>query len=127
MAKRKRNNSICRWKGCRRSVSKGYLLCDEHLDTPKEPPQLRTWLNELAFALGTGVAASALFEVLRSLVASGHLWNRLPPSLTAKSASEIGPDEYALMADLVATNGGTVYFLPHAVRDAAKDDLAKSS
>lgn len=56
--------SICNWKMCERPVVKGALFCEEHVQAPSSRA-MPEWIRKLPSTIGTGLATSILFEMLK--------------------------------------------------------------
>ena len=61
---RKPKQPICQWKGCKAASIEGSHFCAKHVQTPPSP-KLPKWIRELPFAIGTGLAASVLYDMLK--------------------------------------------------------------
>ncbi len=59
------HKTTCRWKGCRRVTVVGHPLCTVHLQVPPSP-ELPKWIRELPFAIGTGIASSVLYDLIKT-------------------------------------------------------------
>ncbi|MCW0233232.1 MAG: hypothetical protein OJJ21_06520 [Ferrovibrio sp.] len=65
MAKQKQIKT-CRWKGCNKHPISGALLCEIHV-IPSPPDRFPAWIRELPFVIGTSLAGSLLYDMLKIL------------------------------------------------------------
>jgi hypothetical protein len=64
MASRKKKVTTCRWKGCPNKMVRDSFFCEIHV-VPPIKKALPKWVKELPSAIGTGLASSILYEVIK--------------------------------------------------------------
>jgi len=77
-------SGVCQWKKCRKRAKPGGWFCADHANllTPGrafEPDRLK-WAKDLSFAVGTGIASSAIYDLLKLVAEHGHLITLSPTS-----------------------------------------------
>ncbi len=92
----------CRWKGCQRSPADGALLCNVHV-APPEPSHFPAWVRDLPITLGTGLAGSLLYDLLKHFASTAYFSDPTAEKvdgmlarLSVESLIEIAADEFAL-------------------------------
>jgi hypothetical protein len=65
----------CRWKSCNRPPIAGSLLSEVHSTGPASGA-FPAWIREVPFAIGTGLATSLLYDLLKYFAEHAHFHDR---------------------------------------------------
>jgi hypothetical protein len=94
----------CRWKGCLKAAPSDAWFCADHAALAATPPPGKdrlAWVSNLAYVVSTGVAGSAVYDVLKSLIEHKHivglsdpLQERIEVILKAPSPTSVRPVQH---------------------------------
>jgi len=73
--KQAKSARMCRWKSCNKPPIDGSLFCQMH-STPPASSAFPNWIRELPFAIGTGLATSLLYDLLKYFAEHAHFHDR---------------------------------------------------
>lgn len=63
--------TTCRWKGCNMPRADGSWFCAAH-NSPPAPERFPEWLRQLPYVIGTGLATSLLYDMLKIFFGVTH-------------------------------------------------------
>jgi hypothetical protein len=129
---RSAKSRTCRWKSCGKAPVDGSCFCEAHA-TPPAGGAFPGWIRELPFAIGTGLASSLLYDLLRYFAEHAHFHDNtaekvqgMMARLRAEALAGIAIPE---VADFIEATGdpGFAKDMRKILRESEKHDASTES
>ena len=116
----------CNWNFCEKSAVEGALFCEDHVQAPTSRA-MPEWVRILPSSIGTGLATSVLFEMLK-LFAESCMFSdeaaaevdRHLAKLKDEQFSENAIDEVANLIEAMSQDPSLQKFMYEALRNSAR-------
>lgn len=121
------SRSSCRWKGCNGQPIPGSAFCQTHVQPPATPA-MPAWIRELSWAVGTGLASSILYDMLKIFAENVHFHDTTAAKVAGMMArlqnedlSDLAINEVAEFLSIHATDPGFASDMETAMRRSGRN------